>query len=293
MPPESAGVTKDSYMRTAERFHKAFEQRGVYSTPKDVPKSWVERCFGWSDLYAYSQVIDICLSGGRHARAGKFTNAVWRDHGLQSLEMLEGCGGRVEVDGIEHVAALKGPAVFVANHMSILDTLAGPSMVLAFRPVCVVIKSSLLKYPGLGDVLRSVNAINVDRQNPRDDLQTVLQKGAERLKDGISVMLFPQATRDPIFKPEAFNSLGAKLASRAGVPLVPLALKTDIWGIGKVIRDFGRLDRSKVVRFRFGPPVSAEGTGKDAHRQTVEFISQTISSWQVLENAEKKEKEQG
>jgi 1-acyl-sn-glycerol-3-phosphate acyltransferase len=268
-------------MKTSDRFVTSFLKSGSYSTAENTPRSRFERCLGWSDWYAYSQMTRICLSGGYNARAGQFDNAIWRDHGLKSLEVLEGCGGRVEVDGMDHVSGLKGPAVFVGNHMSILDTLAGPAMVLVYQPVCVVIKSSLLKYPGLGDVLRFTKAINVNRVSAKEDLHRVLQQGEERLKEGISVMLFPQATRELSFNPQAFKSLGAKLAARAGVPLVPLALKTDMWGIGKVIRDFGRLDRSKVVRFRFGPAVPVEGNGKDAHRQTVDFMTRTLASWQI------------
>lgn len=268
-------------MKTAERFVKAFETDRRYATPDVLPLRLCDRLLAWSDWNAYWQMIRICLMGGWQARRGAFNDSVWRDYGLRSLEILERCGIHVEADGLEHVAGLKGPAVIAANHMSIVDTLAGPSMALVFRPVCVVIKSSLLKYPGLGDALRSVRAINVDRVNPRDDFAAVMTQGEERLKRGISVLLFPQATRDTVFHPSQFNSLGAKLAARVGVPLVPLALDTGAWGIGRVFRDFGRIDRTRTVRFRFGSPIPVTGNGRDAHRQSLDFITSTLESWKT------------
>jgi len=49
----------------------------------------------------------------------------------------------------------------------------------------------------------------------------------------ISVLIFPQTTRDLRFDPNKFNTLGIKLAKRAKVPVIPVAVKTDAWGMGK------------------------------------------------------------
>ena len=73
--------------------------------------------------------------------------------------------------------------------------------------------------------------------------------------------------------------MGAKLARRAGVPLLPLALKTDFMGIGKVIRDCGRLDRSRQLHFKFGQPMQIEGNGKEQHEATVNFIGDNLRAW--------------
>ena len=61
------------------------------------------------------------------------------------------------------------------------------------------------------------------------------------------------------FDPGAFNSLGAKLAARSGVPVVPIALKTDFSGLGPVVKEFGRIDRTRTVHFRFGELVPCFG----------------------------------
>ena len=57
------------------------------------------------------------------------------------------------------------------------------------------------------------------------------------LRNGMSVIIFPQTTRIMDFDRKQFNSMGVKLAKRAQVPVVPIALKTDAWGVGKWIKD--------------------------------------------------------
>jgi len=106
-----------------------------------------------------------------------------------------------------------------------------------------------------------------------------MREGSEKLKNGQSVIVFPQSTRDTIFNPENFNSLGIKLAKRNKVPVIPLALKTDFWGTGKLIKDFGPLDPSKKIFFEFGEPFEVSGSGKEEHQRVVEFIKGRLKKW--------------
>jgi 1-acyl-sn-glycerol-3-phosphate acyltransferase len=81
------------------------------------------------------------------------------------------------------------------------------------------------------------------------------------------------------FDPGKFNSLGVKLAKRGNVPVVPFALKTDAWGLGKRIKDFGPVRPEKTVRFRFGEPMTVQGSGKEEHNAIVEFIQGNLAAW--------------
>jgi 1-acyl-sn-glycerol-3-phosphate acyltransferase len=101
----------------------------------------------------------------------------------------------------------------------------------------------------------------------------------ERLQAGISIVVFPQKTRSPLFDPAAFNSIGIKLAKRAQVPVVPLALKTDAWGNGACLKDFGKIDPAKEVHIAFGEPLRVQGSGAAEHQQVVEFIRGNLEAW--------------
>ena len=93
------------------------------------------------------------------------------------------------------------------------------------------------------------------------------------------MIVFPQTTRRPVFDPAQFNSIGVKLARRAGVPVIPLAVKTDAWGLGWPLKDLGKIDPSRTVRFSFGDPLTVTGTGKEEHEEVVRFITDKLDSW--------------
>jgi 1-acyl-sn-glycerol-3-phosphate acyltransferase len=218
---------------------------------------------------------------GRIAAGGGLTDEAWATESLAVLRACERVGIRVEVAGGGNLGSAQGPCVIVGNHMSSLETLALPCLVLPYTPMTFVIKESLLRYPYLGDILRATHAIAVTRTNPREDLRTVMEQGMRRLAAGTSVAVFPQTTRSPSFDRGEFNSIGVKLALRAGVPVVPLALRTDAWGTGRMLKDYGRIDPAKDVRFSFGPPLAAEGRGVEAHDRTIAFIEGELARWGV------------
>jgi len=132
---------------------------------------------------------------------------------------------------MENITKSPEPVLFIGNHMSTLETMILPCLISPLRNVTFVVKESLVKHPLFGDVMRSRDPIIVGRTDPRKDLEAVMNGGMELLSKGISIVIFPQSTRNVIFKPEEFNSLGVKLAKKAGVQVVPIALKTDFWGM--------------------------------------------------------------
>jgi 1-acyl-sn-glycerol-3-phosphate acyltransferase len=109
-----------------------------------------------------------------------------------------------------------------------------------------------------------------------------MQEGIDRLNRGMSVVVFPQTTRSNSFDVRRFNSLGIKLAQRAKVPAVPLALASDAWGNGRIIKDFGKIDTSKTVRFSFGQPISIQDRGGQAHHAVIEYIKGKLSQWHYI-----------
>ena len=261
---------------------------GSYATPEDHRPRLAGRLLGWCDAWYHLRVIGIVISGCRYARRGDFDRGTFANHGLATLRLAEDCGGRAVISGMDLPWRVPGPKVFVANHMSALDTMLFPALLLAKSDVTIVIKASLLDYPFFGTVLRAVDPIPVLRASPRDDLKQVLTAGTDALKGNRSVMLFPQSTRTVTFDRRQFNTMGAKLAARAGVPLVPIALKTDFHGIGRLRRDAGPVRRDKPIMVGIGAPIQVEGKGREAHQECVDFIATHLKEWgaDVSENGE-------
>ena len=238
----------------------------------------------FSTLYFLFKVAAIIRHDGNLAMAGNYHDREWCEGSLGTLRNLERCGVRIHVEGMDAMNAVDGPCVFVSNHMSTLETFVLPGFIQPRKPVTFVVKKSLMQYPWFGPVLGTRDPIVLERQNPRKDLAAVLEGGEDRLKKGRSIIVFPQSTRSTTLDPAQFNSIGVKLAKRAGVPVIPVALRTDAWGIGSLIKDFGRINPAYPVRFAFGEPMTVSGNGKEEHAAVCEFIQERLRQWYLPEN---------
>jgi len=224
----------------------------------------------------YPALIKIIFDSNIIARRGDLDIYRWSDRSVAVMNLVENLGGRLDISGLEYLAEHRGPVVLISNHMSMIDAFFLPGITLAFKDVTFVVKDSLLRYPLFGAVMRAVDPISVLRKNPREDLKTVLIQGARHLNRGRSVIVFPQATRNPVFDGALFNSLGVKLAQKNRVPVIPVALKTDFQGQGRCLRDFGPVDPQKTIHVQFGPGMRVPAKSADTHRAVVAFISENL-----------------
>ncbi len=230
-------------------------------------------------LFFYANILKIVVKSGIMAKKGRYDSAAWVEGSIGTVRALEAVGVNVHVRGAENILKPEGPCVFIGNHMSTLETFVLPCLIQPHRDVTFVVKDSLMKYPYFKHVLASRNPIVVGRTSPKADLGAILEEGAERLSKGISVIVFPQSTRSIGFDPQQFNSAGVKLARKAGVPVVPVALRTDAWGMGKIIKDAGPVNPNLPVNFVFGEPIIVEGNGKAEHAHVCEFIKSRLEAW--------------
>ena len=257
----------------------------TYDTPDDMQRLLLDRMVGSSRAHFVARYASLMIRARLLIVRGKNTPAARARRAHQVLRLIEGCGGRFHLSGLAHVAQAGDEGetlLIVANHMSSMEGGLFPGLLAPLTPVSFVIKESLLKYPIFGPVIASFNPIVVGRRNPREDLQTVMTQGQTLLEQGVSVVIFPQSTRAARFDPEQFNSLGVKLARRAGVRVMPVALKTDFWDNGKLVRDFGPLHRERPIFFAFGEPVAVDSNGRSAHQYTVDFIRSHTERWQKM-----------
>ncbi|MBN1980087.1 MAG: 1-acyl-sn-glycerol-3-phosphate acyltransferase [Chitinivibrionales bacterium] len=248
-----------------------------YHTPQNIRVPLLAKLF--PSLYFYSTVIRIVFDAGRIAQAGRYDDQQWIKSSLDTLHKIERVGGSISISGFDILRRLGEPVVFIANHMSTLETFVLPGIISPFIRTTFVVKRSLLHQPYFGAVLATRKPIVVERKNPREDLVTVLEQGHVILKSGISVIVFPQATRNPRFNPDDMNTLGVKLAKKADVAIVPVALKTDFWGTGRLLRDFGKIRVSQKIHITFGEPSRIEGSGKENNESIKTFIMSHLQQW--------------
>ena len=204
-----------------------FFDTSYYNSPEKGKKSFFDRIIHCNRLYFTLKYAVIVLRTRKQAIKGIYDRKAWADSSFYIFRFIEKAGGLFKISGMENISRDPGPVVFIANHMSTLETMILPGIIAPHREVTFVVKESLVKHPLFGHVMRSRDPVVVGRTDPRKDFEIVMTKGLDLLSKGISVIIFPQSTRSIVFKPEEFNSLGVKLAKKAGVNVVPIALKTD------------------------------------------------------------------
>jgi 1-acyl-sn-glycerol-3-phosphate acyltransferase len=127
---------------------------------------------------------------------------------------------QVRVHGTEHIATDR-PQIFMSNHQSDFDIL----IVLAYLPGQFrwIAKKELFRIPVFGKAMKNAGYIEIDRQNHERAMQN-LAEAARKIREGKSVMSFPEGTRSVDGTIKAFKKGMFHLAFEAGVPIVPITI---------------------------------------------------------------------
>ena len=261
---------------------KGYFDSFTYHTPEKERLSLREKILLNNRLYFTLKYAALVLRTRKEAIRKLYDTKAWTDSSFEILRFIEKTGGKFHITGMENITRPPGPVLFISNHMSTLETMILPSIIGPHRELTFVVKESLVKHPLFGDVMRSRNPIVVGRTDPRKDFEAVMNGGVDLLSKGVSIIIFPQSTRSIDFKPEEFNSLGVKLAKKAGVEVVPVALKTDFWGNGKWIKELGPIDCNKPIHIKFGEPFSITGNGKEENQRIIDFIQNSLKEWKSV-----------
>ena len=188
-----------------------------------------------------SIAVGLVDPGGRFAR---------RAAGAWGRILLVTWGVRVVVAGRENVPP--GPAVYAANHGSVLDI----PILFGYLPVDfrIIHKRSLYYIPVVGAYLYLGRHIGIDRGRAFEARRS-LARAAERIRRGTSVAVFPEGTRSGDATVRTFKRGSILLALSAGVPVVPVSLA----GVKRIApRGLLRM-KPGTVRLTIHPPVSTAG----------------------------------
>jgi 1-acyl-sn-glycerol-3-phosphate acyltransferase len=174
-------------------------------------------------LIALSTALFGCVSllCGLWDTSGRQQHAIAR---LWARSLLRLALSPVTVIGLERLRPLLAagqPAVYASNHLSYFDTpVLFAKLPFQFR---ILAKRGLWKVPFIGWYLNRSGQVPVDANSNRSMIAS-LGRGVATLKSGMPLLLFPEGARTPTGTLQDFQSGGAFMAIKAGVPLVPVAL---------------------------------------------------------------------
>ena len=269
---------------TLTEFQETLRATGSYRTQDDhrasaraTPGWWTTLKYTWG----VTQVFPRCAVA---EALGRLSTDRWAEFCFATVRTAENLGMSVTVEGFENRLAVKGPVMFLCNHMSTTETILLPPIILAFGPFSYVAKASLSRLPFLKKAAAHMRMVPVTRTSPREDLVNLLRVGTERIESGDSFLIYPQGTRCEVFSRKRFSSIGAKLAERAGCPILPIVVDTRCQPtrktglLKKVFKDFGPVDTSLDIRVCCGPAIPC-GKSKEMHEQSFAWMADKLESW--------------
>jgi len=161
--------------------------------------------------------------------------------------ILSACS--MTVTGREHIPN-HGGICFVSNHVGAFDII----LALAYigRPFGFIAKKELLLLPGINLWIYILGGFFIDRKNPRKALKTI-GLGIKRIKDGGSMLIFPEGTRSRGKEIGTFHPGALKLASSSNALIVPIAIS----GSYEVFEKNYRVN-SAAVSISFLPPINID-----------------------------------
>jgi len=128
---------------------------------------------------------------------------------------------KVTVNGLANIDPTQS-YVYMSNHQSNFDI----PVLLAYLPVQFrwLAKAELFKIPIFGRAMRGAGYVKIDRFNQKAAFDS-LDEAAGKMKNGVSVMIFPEGTRSRDGNIKSFKKGGFIMAVDAAVPIVPVVLK--------------------------------------------------------------------
>jgi 1-acyl-sn-glycerol-3-phosphate acyltransferase len=128
---------------------------------------------------------------------------------------------KVTVKGISNLTPRRS-CIYMPNHMSNLDI----PVLQAYLPVQFrwLAKAELFKIPVFGQAMQRAGYISIDRSDKKSAIQS-LHRAANIIRDGVSVIVFPEGTRSRNHRIQPFKKGGFVLAIDSGIPIIPITIR--------------------------------------------------------------------
>ena len=176
----------------------------------------------------------------------------------------------INVKGLENIDH-KRTYVIVDNHLSLADIAVLYKTRMQFKWVA---KESLFRVPVLGWCMSLGKHVRLKRGD-FSSIKSIYREAALWLRDGMSVLFFPEGTRSPDGKMQNFQNGAFKLAIKEKVPVLPISIS----GTADAIPKGNWLFKTKVaISIRVMPPIETASLGPADFAMLRDMASNAIGS---------------
>jgi 1-acyl-sn-glycerol-3-phosphate acyltransferase len=183
---------------------------------------------------------------------------------------------KVKIRGLEHIRPSHA-VIYMSNHQSNYDIpVYFSALPVQFRWLA---KAELFKIPIFGRAMRGAGYISIDRSDLKSALRS-MKRAAVSIRNGTSVLIFPEGTRTRDGALLPFKTGGFSLAIDAGVPIVPLGIQ----GTRRVMAKGRKLIHRGEVCITLMPAVETTAYTRKTKNELMDRVHASISAAMALEN---------
>lgn len=220
--------------------------------------------------------IEAAKAGGNYEEERRIiaeATGIWVNNVIKLLDM------HINVTGRENIP--EGPCVFFSNHQSYADI---PTFLKACegKQIGFIAKDSLAKVPYFGKWIRTIRGVFITRGDTRDSLKS-FRVGIDYLKQGFSLVIFPEGTRSQGAPMKEFKAGSFKLATKAKVPVVPVTIN----GTYHLVEETGIITKGVHIDIVIHPSIPTDGMERSEMTKLHETVEATVRT--TLEELQAKE----
>ncbi len=195
--------------------------------------------------------------------------AQWIVKGAFNLVMLvSGC--HKTILGVERIPT-DTPVLYAANHRSFYD------IILAYATVpgqtAFVSKMEIKKMPCVAQWMYFLNCLFMDRGDMKQNLAVILE-AISLVKDGYSIYIAPEGTRNATDTLLEFKEGSMKIATKTNCPIVPVCLcQTE-----QIFEDRLPWIHSGKILIEYGEPIYPDALGKDEIKHLGSIVRDQVAA---------------
>ena len=180
-------------------------------------------------------------------------------------------GIRIEVTGLEKIEK-KTAYVFMSNHLSFID---GPLLFMLIpQSIRVILKKESFRIPVIGQAMRQVGFIPVDRKGIKGGKKSIDQASRVIKEKGFSFLIFPEGTRSRDGKIQPFKRGGFFISADSQAAVVPISIQ----GTYELMPKGSFFVKKGKIRVFFHPTISAYGYDRNNLPELMNKVKSAIES---------------
>lgn len=192
---------------------------------------------------------------------------------------LSGC--KKHISGIENIPT-DTPVMFAANHRSFYDIiLAYASIASQHVQVAFISKIEIKKFPVIAQWMYFLNCLFMDRGDMKQNMGVILN-AISLIKDGYSIYIAPEGTRNTKDTLLPFKEGSMKIAAKTNAPIVPVCIKNT----ETILEDNLPWIKGGNIYIEYGQPIYPDQLDKEEKKHLGAYVQNIIQKMYDAKNTE-------